>query len=433
MRNCGACGAEIEDDAQFCPCCGAEVDPEMTQPLRDYWAELLQNESTEETDPEDAPEELAFQPEPEEEDPRVPQESGDEDWLEEVAEEDLEPLNEAPPRKTSVPAGEEQITVKPRKAGLPEIILGITAVLALIVVIAGLYWKYRKRVTPIPGSGMYYGVTVTQGDRTTPIEEDWVELYPDGTVTMELDGTLEEGRWKLERKSFQANLNYTAYSGTLEKGILRFDDGEKEFVFALPGKLPDPKPTEPVHRWELQESPCYGRLWAGDYYGTMVMTQCRGAWEAYEHTAVDVCGRIRAEENDTGLLMLWSGGNQKGEYFCTADVVFQEGATDRGRLYVQWGKFHNMELGPGEWVVDPGKSPVSAFPGMLFVRGVFTDGQEPRDSFSYEIFLRPWGDGWEDVAQRMPEELPRPGMLPPGYESWYLPLIEANLRMPEKF
>ena len=43
----------------------------------------------------------------------------------------------------------------------------------------------------------------------------------------------------------------------------------------------------------------------------------------------------------------------------------------------------------------------------------------------YSIYLRPWGESWEDVRADDEE------LLPYYYDDWYLPLIETGASMPE--
>ena len=145
--------------------------------------------------------------------------------------------------------------------------------------------------------------------------------------------------------------------------------------------------------------------------------------------ACDVCGRIQLEEEDRGRLSLWNEQNKPGDRFCMADVILTEGTTEMGKLYAEWGTFYDMEIGPGEWVIDPGKSPVSHLEDLIYFRGTYMDMSHPDSSFVYEIFLKPWGKNWENVKQFCQD----PWMLPPHYDDWYLPLQSAGIQMPDHF
>ena len=56
---------------------------------------------------------------------------------------------------------------------------------------------------------------------------------------------------------------------------------------------------------------------------------------------------------------------------------------------------------------------------LLVVRGNYVS--EQHGNFSFVIYLRPWGDEWPESSR------------PDGYDSFYLPNVEANNPMPDSF
>ncbi len=57
---------------------------------------------------------------------------------------------------------------------------------------------------------------------------------------------------------------------------------------------------------------------------------------------------------------------------------------------------------------------------MICIEGCYEDGD---DEFYYEIYLRPWGQLWDDLDY--------PDDIPYHYDDWYLPLMEAGKSMPD--
>ena len=399
MAKCPVCGARIRKNAKRCPRCGKCFSADKTDAPSDPWEEKLHGEPAEDTWTEEEGEILCMDEDTPWTGPQVPQ------------------LDVRPPEKKHLP-------VK---------ILAFT-VISVILILYGCWQTEKNKLPPIPGSGEYQGVLcLYEDDQRADLLGDWAELRPDGTIKLCLLGAESHGRWKLEGIHFTAELdNGAGVDGTLKNGILQFRCRKITYFFALPGKEGSIHiPVKKNLQTSSQEDKHYGD-WTGEYYGCMLTTDGTGIWEGLEQSW-DVCGQIKQDENGLGQIALWNSEDKARYRFCMAEVLFKEGTTDMGQMIVQWGKFYDMEMGPGEWSVDPGRSPVSTYPGMLYIYGRFVTPEDPQSTFAYQIFLRPWGDKWEDVASASPEELPISGMLPMGYESWYLPLVQTNQPMPEHF
>ena len=389
MERCPGCGGKILEDMQYCPHCGENLDVSRQDSPTDYWAEKLTEE--------------------------------DEEWLREVDEEELEDLDQ-----------EEQIRIlsgirPPRKKSH----LGAAAV--LVFLLAGIFLLFRlwpgKNEALLPGAGVYYGCSNSYEGLTVENEDDWVELKEDGSFRMRLLDSPMEGTWNLEGEKFSGTMEHRQIEGTLSQGVLSFEYSGVSFLFALPQektRLQETRPTLPAAESRPEEKTS---SWEGDYSGSMILSKGYGAWEADGGAILDVCGEIRRTEPGMGTLALWNRENKPGDRFCMAEVIFAEGTTEKGKMYPEWGKFYDMELRSGEWVVDPGKSPFSQYENTLYFFGEYQSMEDPESGFTYEIFLRPWGQSWKDLK----EEFPDCFMLPPHYEDWYLPLIKGGRNMPESF
>ena len=157
--------------------------------------------------------------------------------------------------------------------------------------------------------------------------------------------------------------------------------------------------------------------WNGDWYGWWVMTSCYGYYEDMEGEWWDVCGTIDIGEDGTGTVILWDEDYTESEPMAAAAVSLSElGTGEFGTLMSEDGWFTDITLEHADWIVDPG---LAVYPDMVHIDGYYENGD---DEFTYDIYLRPWGSYWDDVAE---------DQLPGLYDDWYLPLIEAGEPMPD--
>ena len=157
--------------------------------------------------------------------------------------------------------------------------------------------------------------------------------------------------------------------------------------------------------------------WNGDWYGWWVMTSCYGYYEDMEGEWWDVCGTIDIGEDGTGTVILWDEDYTESEPMAAAAVSLSElGTGEFGTLMSEDGWFTDITLEHADWIVDPG---LAVYPDMVHIDGYYENGD---DEFTYDIYLRPWGSYWDDVAEEQ---------LPGLYDDWYLPLIEAGEPMPD--
>ena len=157
--------------------------------------------------------------------------------------------------------------------------------------------------------------------------------------------------------------------------------------------------------------------WNGDWYGWWIMTGCWGAYEDMDGEWWDISGTIEIGEDYTGIVTLWDEDYTRSEPMVEALVSLNEAGTgEYGTMMSEGGWFTDVELEHADWIVDPG---LVNYDNMIYIDGFYENGD---DEFYYEIYLRPWGSYWDDVAEED---------LPCFYYDWYLPMIEAGEAMPE--
>ena len=157
--------------------------------------------------------------------------------------------------------------------------------------------------------------------------------------------------------------------------------------------------------------------WNGDWYGWWIMTGCYGYYEDMEGDWWDICGTIDIGEDGIGTVTLWDEDYTKSDPMVSASVSLDEAGTGEfGTMMSEGGWFTDIALEHADWIVDPG---LVDYPDMIHIDGYYENGD---DEFYYDIYLRPWGTYWDDVAE---EDLPY------YYDDWYLPLIESGESMPD--
>lgn len=179
--------------------------------------------------------------------------------------------------------------------------------------------------------------------------------------------------------------------------------------------------TEPSVKEETADAETTGdplfEWWNGDWYGYWIMTDCYGYYDDMEGMRYDICGTIEIGADYTGTVLLWDEGYTKSFPMVSALVSLNEAATgEYGTVISEGGDFMDAGLGHADWIVDPG---LAEYQDMIHIDGSYEVGDH---GFRYDIYLRPWGRYWDDVEEES---------LPFFYYDLYLPMIEADLPMPD--
>ena len=157
--------------------------------------------------------------------------------------------------------------------------------------------------------------------------------------------------------------------------------------------------------------------WNGDWYGRWTITGGDGAYEKMNGQWWDVCGNISIGDDMMGTVLLWDEDYTKEEPMVWAAVSLSESGTgEHGAILSEGGWFTDQELKHADWIVDPG---LAEKDNMIWLDGwcESKDGE-----YHYDFYLRPWGTKWDDMEQ---------SQRPASYDSWYLPMINANKAMPD--
>ena len=164
--------------------------------------------------------------------------------------------------------------------------------------------------------------------------------------------------------------------------------------------------------------------WNGAWYGWWTMTGCSGAYESMAGQWWDACAVIDIGMDYTGTVTIWDEDYSRADPMSQVTVTLNSaGVGEHGTVMSESGYFTNLPLEHADWIVDPAIN--SRFPdveNMICIEGWYEDGE---DEFYYEVYLRPWGQLWDDFAADYPDDIPY------YYDDWYLPLVESGSAMPD--
>ena len=164
--------------------------------------------------------------------------------------------------------------------------------------------------------------------------------------------------------------------------------------------------------------------WNGAWYGWWTMTGCSGAYESMAGKWWDACAVIDIGSDYTGTVTIWDEDYSRADPMSQVSVTLNSaGVGEHGTVMSESGYFTNLPLEHADWIIDPAIN--SRFPdveNMICIEGWYEDGD---DEFYYEVYLRPWGQLWDDFAADYPDDIPY------YYDDWYLPLVESGSSMPD--
>ena len=325
-----------------------------------------------------------------------------------------------------------------------------------------------------PNLGNYTCVSISMmgieltGSDLEDMGESWIELKDGGKCTMMLMDEKVDGTWALDGKKITCDLEGEEVTGTLKDGKLDLtvvaDGLEMKMVFEKGGRKDEgddgddgfttpatqaptvdpiviPAVTEPLATEPIVTEPPVVTTppattappvvenkfdwWAGDWYGWWIVADGTGTYSEWIGGYWDAVATITVNPDGTGAIELWDEDGGKDSLIVKVDVEFSEGFSDHGSMISVSGNFLDGRVGYYDWLVDSDGDSVSMFENMICITGTYTDPSSA-GTFDYEIYLRPWGMKWEDVALGH-AEAPYTDMMSGGYYSWYLPLLEKGL------
>lgn len=180
-----------------------------------------------------------------------------------------------------------------------------------------------------------------------------------------------------------------------------------------------PEDTSEETTEETPKVASYTDWWEGDWYGWWIMMDATGDYESVNEEWWDTCAVIETYGGSNGYMELWDVDGDRNDLLIGAvDLEFSEaGEGEHGTMTCVSGQFMDDLLDNGEWIVDPGTLAVD---NIIVIQGQY-EGDE--GSYTYKVYLRPWGTVWDDLDE---------SYYPENYYNWYLPLVEDGAAMPDR-
>ena len=280
--------------------------------------------------------------------------------------------------------------------------------------------------------GMYNGVYVEADGRVYPMEdyfngENYLELKPRGKALM-MTGTTEH---KLTWEENEGEITFTesgdSFYGYINNGVISMDfmGWGMNLTFAIDGaQLPETTVEDPVAYAEAINA--VRPYWNGDWYGWWYISQATGAYVDEQMQIRDCAARIELDDTARGPIRIWDMEHPYNTPL--ADGILrvdpETGMEGVGIAMSGQGTFMGQPVESGDWLIDPS---TAAYENLLEIYGYYKDD---KGDFFYTLYLRPWGQGWEDVLEaadptKAPAELPL-------YYSLYLEALKTDTS-PEDF
>ena len=182
--------------------------------------------------------------------------------------------------------------------------------------------------------------------------------------------------------------------------------------------------------------------WAGQWYGWWCIKDGSGNYAQFNNIAWDLYAIIEDYENGDGYLTMWDTETSKDVPLVRGYIHFEN---DGSVMVSDWLTFYDgqswlpdvvtvQSMDIEDWYVDPADSSVTHFDHMIEIIGYYEDPNNSDDSFTYYMYLRPWGTDWEDVRSGDTSACIYNDMMPVIYDGWYVPLMELGVKeLPDSY
>lgn len=250
----------------------------------------------------------------------------------------------------------------------------------------------------------------------------YILLNEDGTMRISTD-SVTDGTWVPGKLQYQEDGEDVVSRYALDGDLLsiEIDGADMKLIF----KRSDGTP--PSHTAQAPGQPAANDLnvlqqwWNGDWYGYFYLSTADGVWEELEDGYWDCFATIDSDAEGVGNIFLWDDGGELGDV--TLQIT-EYGVSDAGVAMSESGTFNAEEIGHADWIIDPGTN-TQDYEHLIIIDGTFEDSRGgDYGGFTYEIWLRPWGMLWGDVAKED---------LPPDYYDWYLDHYKGAMPTMDEF
>lgn len=285
----------------------------------------------------------------------------------------------------------------------------------------------NRSITPEGVLGRYDSIACRFCDIEIDADGEWIELKSGGKAVLYLMEQEYTGKWQLEGNDLTIYQGDDTFRGSLNGDIIKLTFDSYEFTYCKAGStggaLPDAEPQSQIN--------AYAERLTGDWYGWWIICDGTGEWKEYKDNFWDACALIELYEEDpnAGYFLFWDEDSEADE--CVSSVDFHMGTGNK--VIPDSGFFWDADLEDCTWELDADGKLTGGITDMICVKGSYVDPENSANTLSYNLYLRPWGEAWEDLRGVENADYPYDDMMPNRYDDWYLPLIRAGKEMPMAF
>lgn len=269
----------------------------------------------------------------------------------------------------------------------------------LIVVLGG-----KGSNTPAnadPNLGVYNAVTAEMWGIKMEVSDLWtkgfsIELKDKGKCTLEVDGAKSNGKWTLEDSAFHVNGGGVDCNGTLANGVMTLEDVlgmgvtltfEKEGGYTAPDG--DSNGGSAAGTSALQTQ------WNGTWYGAMLVSDTTGAYADIPCDFYDAYMVVDVDGSGKGTFAVYLAGAE--EALALVNCEASENMLTALSVEVAGG----MEVDAYDWTFVS----MPNYPGQCTLGDTIGDGD---NIFDFSLFMKQWGDTWQNEIDAAPPSSPRP-------------------------
>lgn len=262
--------------------------------------------------------------------------------------------------------------------------------------------------------GCYVGTTIDVAGNLIDMTEiykgtNYIELAADGEGHLCLSSHVYEIEWGMNGEEITVILQGEESKGSLKNGVilLNYLDMDMDLRFEFDADYAATAPTATERGEAVTDTQ---KWWNGDWYGWWVIDYGTDGYAEFAGSWWDLCADVYIDEADFGTMTFWDEDGARDNPLGVVDVCIEDGIAVSDSGY-----FGAAAVGEEDWYIDPN---AYGMENMLVIEGAYED---ETGTFYYTAYLRPWGQDWEDAEQK-----------PYYYETWYLPLVEAEKAMPDR-
>ncbi len=268
-----------------------------------------------------------------------------------------------------------------------------------------------------PYIGHYKGIYVETEGGISLMEdyyngENYLELKKGGKATMMVNKTAHELKWEEDQGELTFYEAGDPFYGYISEGVIVLDymGWGIKMTFALEGaQVPETTVQDPESYAQAMEA--VAEYWNGDWYGWWLISEGSGEYADLPGVMSDLYATIQLDNGRGPIEIREIGGQEQPLGQCILRIDPTYGANGVGIAMSGQGSFKGQAVNAGDWLIDPS---LSAYENLLEISGYYSD---EKGDFFYTLYLRPWGQLWEDIREGTGADV-MPNGLPVTYEAY---------------